>query len=111
MRSQQATSILPDPNFYDTLGWVQFKSRNYGEALEALERARKGLETNRDSTVWQEVNFHLAMTYLRLGKNGEARKAFEQVVAYSKHATSQDKYVRQAKEQLATLQAQLTPVP
>lgn len=108
LRSQQAISILPDPNYYDTLGWVQFKSRNYREALEALRRARKGQEENSVSTVWQVINFHLAMTYVRLGKNSEATEAFQQVVDFSKYATSREGYVRQAKEHLSTLQARLT---
>jgi Flp pilus assembly protein TadD len=103
LRSQRAVSILADPNFYDTQGWVQFKLHNYQEAKDALERAREEQQENPLSSVWQDINFHLAMTYLRLGRNTEAKKAFQQVVDFGNYSYSNDEYVRQAKGQLSTL--------
>jgi tetratricopeptide (TPR) repeat protein len=107
VRVQRAIEILPDPNSYDTAGWVLFKLGSYREAVEALEQAREGQSEDRQSTVWQAVNFHLGMVNLRLGKNREAKRAFQEVVDFGQHPTSNEEYVRQAKEHMLTLQARV----
>ncbi len=111
VRIQRAIAISPDPSAYDTEGWVQFKLGNYREAVDALEQAKRGQSGDRLSTVWQEINFHLGMAYIPLGKNGEAREAFQEVVNFGQQPTSKEKYVQQAKTHLVTLQARLTPDP
>jgi tetratricopeptide (TPR) repeat protein len=110
IRVQQAISLSPDPNYYDTLGWTQFKLHNYREALDALKQAKEKLN-DPTSSVWQEIHYHMALTYLRMGKSGEAKDAFREVVNYEKFPSSRDAYVREAKSQLSTLQARLTPTP
>jgi len=110
MRVQQAISLSPDANYYDTLGWTQFKLRDYRDALDALKQAKDKLGDS-TSSVWQEINYHMALTYLRLGRTGDAKDAFREVVTYERFPNSKDAYVREAKSQLSTLQARLTPTP
>ncbi len=81
-RAKQAVHIVPEPNYYDTLGWVHFKLREYPQALEALTRAKE-LQIDRTGTVYQEIQYHLAYVYLRMERKAEAKASFRDVLAYT----------------------------
>jgi tetratricopeptide (TPR) repeat protein len=84
-RAELAASIIQDPNYYDTLGWIQFKLREYPAALQTLMRASEmEARLNRSMTTWQDINSHLGHVYLQMGKKQEAREAFRVVVEYAK---------------------------
>lgn len=54
--------------YLDTAGWVQYRSGNYERAAELLSRAMDRAEVD------PERQYHLGMTYLKLGRTEEARK-------------------------------------
>ncbi len=62
------------PPFQDTYGWILHRRGEYEEAITYLEPAAAALP--RDPI----VQYHLAMTYLRLGRDADAKVAFERVL-------------------------------
>ncbi|WP_367268221.1 tetratricopeptide repeat protein [uncultured Thiohalocapsa sp.] len=54
-------------SFLDTLGWVYYRRGEYQRAAEVLERAQASEEST------PQRQFHLGMTYLKLGRIEEAR--------------------------------------
>ena len=95
--AEKAIRIRQAPGYYDTLGWIFFKLRDYEEAINFLSQAQKLQEKiSKDSTNWQGINYHLGYVYLRLGRSAEAKTAFQEVLNYQKKYpyVSIDKYVR-----------------
>lgn len=56
----------------DTLGWVQFRSKSYAQALATLEKAAKQV-----SPVPPELQYHLGMVYASLGQADKAKAMLE----------------------------------
>ncbi|MEO1536110.1 MAG: tetratricopeptide repeat protein [Pseudomonadota bacterium] len=71
-RRLRGTDFAP---FQDTYGWLQYRQDNHAEALTYLEPAAATLNTD------PIVQFHLAKTYLALGRNADALRQFETVVS------------------------------
>ena len=59
------------PAFQDTYGWILFRSGNFDEALTYLRPAAQGLAGD------PIVQFHLGKTYQALGRDDDARAAFQ----------------------------------
>ncbi len=62
------------PAFQDTYGWIAYRLGNLDEALEYLEPAAEGLQTN------PLVQYHLGMTYAALERPEEARARLERAL-------------------------------
>lgn len=58
-----------EPAFQDTYGWIAYRRGNLDEALEYLEPAAAALTND------ALVQYHLGMTYAKLGRTEDARKA------------------------------------
>ncbi|MGR3512908.1 MAG: tetratricopeptide repeat protein [Paracoccaceae bacterium] len=63
------------PPFQDTYGWLQYRQGNYAEALRYLEPAAAALSTD------PIVQFHLAKTYLAIGRDADALTQFKAALA------------------------------
>lgn len=101
-RAYQLAQRLRDvrvPQFMDTAGWVRYLKGDYTGALADLQEAAKVLGEN------PLVQYHLAMTYLALGQNDNARAAFQKV---QKLTTDKDPLRLKVEEGLAKL-AQAQP--
>ena len=60
--AKKANEAAPNqPHFADTLGWIEFKRRNYANALRLLEDSATKLP---DSA---EIQFHLGMAHYMMG--------------------------------------------
>jgi len=59
------------PEFHDTLGWIYYKKQMYEQALKPLADAASMVPKN------PTVQFHLGLTYARLGEDAKARKALQ----------------------------------
>lgn len=70
----------PVPAYRDTYGWIAYRLADYPVALDHLESAAASLP---DEPL---VQFHLAMTYLALGRRQEAATAFERVASLTRGA-------------------------
>jgi tetratricopeptide (TPR) repeat protein len=74
--AQTARRGLPDsPQTADTLAWIYYYKGTYGAAREILETA---LRTNPDDASMQ---FHLGMTYVKMGDNADAELHLKKAVA------------------------------
>ena len=73
--AQKAREVAPnDPHVTDTLGWIEFKKGNYGEALRSLqESAAKWPES-------PEIQYHVGMAHYMLGQEEPARIALKKAV-------------------------------
>jgi len=72
--AQAASAMAPgNPAVLDTVGVVQFKMRNYSEAIKVLEAARRiaGEEGSKGQLLAQ-IRRHLAQAYLRAGRTEAA---------------------------------------
>lgn len=102
--AERAVQLNAEPNYYDTLGWVEFKLHENEKALQALVKAGElqGAIT-RTSTAWQEISYHLASVNKALGNKTEATRRFQDVIDYGKKNAeiSNDKYVQEAKDEIA----------
>lgn len=79
----------------DTAGWVHFKRREYGDAVNALERAA---DRSPDSKV---IRYHLGMAQLRLGEREHARRNLEAALSGSGSFVGME----EARSALASLKA------
>ena len=86
------------PPYQDTYGWIAYQRGNYEDAAKELEKAVKGLGDD------PQVRFHLAMTYLKLGRQPEALAQFNEVLARVDSADSRD-FVASARQEKAQLEA------
>lgn len=73
--AQTAKEVLPnDPSVSDTLGWVLYKRGLYDGALNHLTRSASRLSKN------PEVQYHLGMTYYKLGNKKAAKQTLAQAL-------------------------------
>jgi len=83
IRSEMNKVIEIDPRYqnssaYDALAQVELETRfTGGSAQKAADLIEKALTTERDNT---NLHLHLAMAYLQLGRDAEARKHLEQIL-------------------------------
>ena len=75
--TRQAVSYDPlNPAFTDSLGWVYYKLGDLKNASFYLERAvRQSLHQQN-----AELNYHLAMVYIRLGRRAEAARELKRAL-------------------------------
>ncbi len=70
-----------DPNngfFLDTIGWIEFKRRNYNKAVFYLEKSVAILPKS------SEILDHLGDCYLMLGRKNEAIFEWKKAIKYEK---------------------------
>lgn len=102
----RAVKLNPDPNYYDTLGWVQFKLGKNEMALQTLVKAEVLQDAmNRNSSVLQGIEYHLAYVNKARGNRTEATRRFQEVTDFGKQhpSTSNDKYVQNSRTELAKI--------
>ncbi len=75
--TRQAVSFDPlNPAFVDSLGWVYYKLNDFKNASFYLERAvRQSLHQPN-----AELNYHLAMVYMRLGRRTDALRELKRAL-------------------------------
>jgi tetratricopeptide (TPR) repeat protein len=74
--AQTARRVLPNsPDTADTLGWVYYNKGTYYSARDLFEEA---LKTSPDNA---SINYHLGMTYNKLGKKADAVTHLKKAVA------------------------------
>jgi tetratricopeptide (TPR) repeat protein len=71
----------PVPQFKDTVGWIDYRTGNYKDAVPLLEQAATQLPNRAD------VHYHLGMAYIA---SGEPAKASAQLDLARKEATTDD---------------------
>jgi tetratricopeptide (TPR) repeat protein len=71
----------PVPQFKDTVGWIDYRTGNYKDAIPLLEQAATQLPNRAD------VHYHLGMAYIA---SGEPDKASAQLDLARKEATTDD---------------------
>jgi tetratricopeptide (TPR) repeat protein len=71
----------PVPQFKDTIGWIDYRTGNYKDAIPLLEQAATQLSNRAD------VHYHLGMAYIA---SGEPAKASAQLDLARKEATTDD---------------------
>ena len=86
------------PPYQDTYGWIAYQRGNYDDAVKELEKAVQGLGED------PQVRFHLAMTYLKLGREAEALKQFNEALARVEETDSRP-FVAAARQEKASLEA------
>lgn len=86
------------PPYQDTYGWIAYQRGNYEDAVKELEKAAQGLGED------PQVRFHLAMTYLKLGRQSEALVQFEEALARV-DTTDSRAFVATARQEKARLEA------
>jgi putative PEP-CTERM system TPR-repeat lipoprotein len=92
--AKKAREIAPkEPHIADTLGWIQFKRGDYGNALRALQEAASALADN------AEVQFHFGMAQYMLGDEAPARLALKNAADSSTEFAGKD----EARRRLALL--------
>ena len=92
--AKKANEAAPnEPRIADTLGWIEFKRRNYANALRLLEDSAIKLP---DSA---EIQFHLGMAHYMMGDEAPARAALEKAVNASADFMGKD----EARRRLAIL--------
>ena len=74
----QRLEAIDVPQFKDTLGWVAYRRGDYRNALLNLEQAAEKLP---DLAI---VKYHLAMTYVALKRNADAKDQFAKTDALLK---------------------------
>jgi tetratricopeptide (TPR) repeat protein len=89
----------PTNNAYlDSLGWVLFKRGKAREAVEPLEKASQGTDT--DATIYD----HLGDVYFKLKDLAKAKAAWEQARRVAGAATPPDKRLPEIKKKLESLE-------
>jgi tetratricopeptide (TPR) repeat protein len=74
--AELAKEVAPEePHISDTLGWILYRRGVYQRALALLKDSANKLPNN------VEVQYHLGMTYAKLGDRINARKALARAVA------------------------------
>jgi tetratricopeptide (TPR) repeat protein len=81
------------PEYLDTLGWVQVKSGKLGEGVRNLEEALKGAGAS------PEIQYHLGMAYLKLGRAAEAKAKLGEALSTDQAFPGKDE-ARRALEQM-----------
>jgi tetratricopeptide (TPR) repeat protein len=74
--AELAKEMAPDePHISDTLGWILYRRGVYQRALALLKESARKLPDN------VEIQYHLGMTYAKLGDKPSARQALARAVA------------------------------
>lgn len=82
---ERALAIDPDnPSYLDSLGWALFQRRQYDRAEPILRRAAERLPAN------SVVQDHLGDLLWALGRDDEARRAWERAIAGDREAVDVD---------------------
>jgi Flp pilus assembly protein TadD len=76
----------------DTLGWIHYRRESYGEAEKLLLQAADRAPSN------GLVQFHLGMTYLKLGRKNDAVSAFRRAVKLDPKLADREKIGQIIKE-------------
>jgi tetratricopeptide (TPR) repeat protein len=71
----------PVPQFKDTVGWIDYRTGNYKDAVSLLEQAATALPNRAN------VHYHLGMAYIA---SGEPTKASAQLELALREATTDD---------------------
>ena len=88
-------STAKEPNYLDTLGWVQLHAGNTPQAISFLQQA-VGLKQT------PEFRYHLGMAYKKNGQLVEAKKELE-LATTNNTESSGTEWLANAKKELATL--------
>ena len=78
------------PQFLDTLGWVHYRKGEYDEAIRFLSTAAEKLPGA------GLVQYHLGMTYEKLGRSKLAIKSLEKALSLSKEQTFSERELAQS---------------
>lgn len=84
------------PPFQDTYGWLLYRQGRFDQAVTYLEPAAQALQQD------PIVQFHLAKTYLALGRHADAKAQFEAVLALS-HADDPRPQITEAQAEVERL--------
>ena len=77
---KKALNLDPDNGYFlDTIGWVEFKRKNYNKATFYLEKSISILPKS------SEVLDHLGDTYLMLDRKNEAIFEWKKAIKYEKN--------------------------
>ena len=77
---KKALDLDPDNGYFlDTIGWVEFKRKNYNKAIFYLEKSISILPKS------SEVSDHLGDCYLMLGRKNEAIFEWKKAMKYEKN--------------------------
>lgn len=100
-RAQTLTADFSESNnplLIDTQGWLQYKLKNYAQAVSLLESIeKKGAD-------FPELHYHLGMAYLKSGDNGKAKEQLTKATApIQKAPTPQIPWLAEAEAELKKL--------
>ena len=107
--AKQAVELNPAHRAYwNTLGIAYYRAGNWKDAVTALEKSSKLSDGGHDSFDW----FFLAMAHWQLGHKDEARKWYDQAVAWMDKNNPQDEELKRFQSEAAELLAvKPTPAP
>jgi len=94
-RRLRGSTLAP---YQDTYGWIAYLRGNYDDALDELEKA---VVTLGDDPL---VRYHLAMTYLKLGRDPQALGQFQALLALVGSDDSRD-FVAESRQESGRLEA------
>ena len=78
-------------SYLDTLGWAYYHNGKYAEAETELLKIKRFAET-------ADYQYHIGMTYDKLGKKKKAREAFNKVIEFDKDGKLKPKAEAKLKE-------------
>ncbi|HEX9126130.1 MAG TPA: tetratricopeptide repeat protein, partial [Methylomirabilota bacterium] len=91
--AEKAQRLVPNAGgVIDTLGWIHYRRESYGEAEKLLLQAADRAPSN------GLVQFHLGMTYLKLGRKNDAVSAFRRAVKLDPKLADREKIGQVIKE-------------
>jgi Tfp pilus assembly protein PilF len=112
--AEEAVASEPNPNNLDTLGWANYKLGDYPAAFKSLSNSVALFRENQltTSASWQEMQYHLGLTLVKMDRKEDALQAFGQVLSFGKtYPTSNPDYVAKATDQVKQLRDATKLVP
>ncbi len=95
--AERAARVGKDsPDIMDTVGWVYYHNQQYAKAETAL------LEATRLNPLSLPIRYHLGRVFLKLNRNGDARREFEKLLDLAQRFNDAE-HQRLAKEELSKL--------
>jgi len=92
---ERAIALRPDdPATLDSYGWLKYKLGDYPAALQALQKA---YAKNQDP----EIGYHLGEVLWALGRRGEARKIWRNVIQGNRGDSRVERFIQQIGDRLA----------
>jgi tetratricopeptide (TPR) repeat protein len=88
-------STSKEPNYLDTLGWVQFHAGNTPQAISFLQQAISLKQS-------PEFRYHLGMAYKKNGQIAEAKKELTLATKDISNVTNEIEWVTSAQKELAS---------